>query len=481
MAEDGDYEDAIRALITEQKQNAEAAVTDAGAQFAEMFASMDDDYMKARAADVKDIPNRFVSILLSNVQGGIDSDVPVILAADDLAPSETVQLDKSKILGFITAQGSATSHTAILARTMGIPAIVGVGDSLKPEYEGRSIIVDGGTGAAVIEPDAATTEILLKKREEQIERRRLLETLKGKENVTKDGKSIRIYCNIGSPEDLHAVQSNDGGGIGLFRSEFLYLNCDTYPTEEMQFEAYRKVLSDMGDKEVVIRTLDIGADKQIGYFNLPQEENPAMGMRALRICLTRPEVFHTQLRALYRASAYGKLCIMFPMVTSVWEVREAKRLCKAVTEELRAEGIPFSEDVQIGIMIETPASVLMSDRLAKEVDFFSIGTNDLTQYTLACDRQNNDLGRFYDPHHPAILRAIKMVVDNAHKNNTWVGICGELGADLELTETFLAIGVDELSVTPSAVLPLRNRVREIDTTESAARILAHLEDDCCAE
>lgn len=481
MAEDGDYEDAIRALITEQKQNAEAAVTDAGAQFAEMFASMDDDYMKARAADVKDISNRIVSILLGNVQGGIDSDVPVILAADDLAPSETVQLDKSKILGFITAQGSATSHTAILARTMGIPAIVGVGDSLKPEYEGRSIIVDGGTGAAVIEPDAATTEILLKKREEQIERRRLLETLKGKENVTKDGKSIRIYCNIGSPEDLHAVQSNDGGGIGLFRSEFLYLNCDTYPTEEMQFEAYRKVLSDMGDKEVVIRTLDIGADKQIGYFNLPQEENPAMGMRALRICLTRPEVFHTQLRALYRASAYGKLCIMFPMVTSVWEVREAKRLCKAVTEELRAEGIPFSDDVQIGIMIETPASVLMSDRLAKEVDFFSIGTNDLTQYTLACDRQNNDLGRFYDPHHPAILRAIKMVVDNAHKNNTWVGICGELGADLELTETFLAIGVDELSVTPSAVLPLRNRVREIDTTESAARILAHLEDDCCAE
>ena len=458
-----------------EKARAEAAISDTAVQFAAMFESMDDSYMQARAADVRDVSDRILGILSGAVQGGIASDVPVLLAADDLAPSETVQLDKSKILGFITAGGSGSSHTAILARTMGIPAIVGVGDALKPEYEGRSCIIDGATGNVVIDPDDMTRDYLLKKREQQLRLQRLLETLKGQPNVTKDGKSIRIYCNIGSPDDVHAVQVNDGGGIGLFRSEFLYLNSPDYPTEDQQFEAYKKVLADMDGKEVIIRTLDIGADKQIGYFNLPKEDNPAMGMRALRICLTRPEIFKTQLRALYRASAFGKLGIMFPMVTSVWEVREAKKYCEEVKRDLKAEGIPFAEDVQVGIMIETPAAAIMSDRLAKEVDFFSCGTNDLTQYTLACDRQNNDLGRFYDPHNPAVLRLLKMVTENAHKNGIWVGICGELGADLTLTETFLAIGVDELSVSPRAVLPLRNAVRMTDTRESAPRLLAAID------
>ena len=477
MVEDLDYEEAIEQRITEEKLNAEAAIADTAEQFAAMFEAMDDTYMQARAADVKDVSRRLLDILAGNVAGGIASDEPVVLAADDLAPSETVQLDKSKILGFITAGGSGSSHTAILARTMGIPAIVGVGGALKPEYAGRQVILDGATGNVVIDPDDMTRDKLMKKREEQLRLQRLLETLKGQPNVTKDGKSIRIYCNIGSPEDVHAVQVNDGGGIGLFRSEFLYLNCEDYPTEDQQFQAYKQVLADMDGKEVIIRTLDIGADKQIGYFNLPQEENPAMGMRALRICLTRPEVFRTQLRALYRASAFGKLRIMFPMVTNVWEVREAKRLCEEVKRDLKQEGIPYGEDVEIGIMIETPAAVILSDRLAKEVDFFSVGTNDLTQYTLACDRQNNDLGRFFDPHHPAVLRMLKMVADNAHKNGIWVGICGELGADLTLTETFLAIGIDELSVSPRAVLPLRNAVRMTDTRESGPRILAALADE----
>ena len=459
MAEDLDYEEAIEDRILNQKMNAEAAVSDTAEQFAEMFASMDDAYMQARAADVKDVSQRILSILCGIVQGGIASDVPVLLCADDLAPSETIQLDKTKILGFITAGGSGSSHTAILARTMGIPAIVGMGDALKPEYEGRAAIADGSTGALVIDPDDDTRDRLMKKRDEQLRLQRLLETLKGQANVTKDGKTIRIYCNIGSPEDVHAVQVNDGGGIGLFRSEFLYLNTSDYPTEEQQFEAYKQVLSDMDGKEVIIRTLDIGADKQIGYFDLPKEDNPAMGMRALRICLTRPEIFKTQLRALFRASAFGKLGIMFPMVTSVWEVREAKRMCEEV---------------------ETPAAAINSDRLAKEVDFFSIGTNDLTQYTLACDRQNNDLGRFYDPHHPAVLRLIRLVTENAHKNGIWVGICGELGADLTLTETFLAFGVDELSVTPRSVLPLRNAVRMTDTRESSERILSDLDSDYTA-
>ena len=477
MVEDLDYEEAIEQRITEEKLNAEAAIADTAEQFAAMFEAMDDTYMQARAADVKDVSRRLLDILAGNVAGGIASDEPVVLAADDLAPSETVQLDKSKILGFITAGGSGSSHTAILARTMGIPAIVGVGGALKPEYAGRQVILDGATGNVVIDPDDMTLDKLMKKREEQLRLQRLLETLKGQPNVTKDGKSIRIYCNIGSPEDVHAVQVNDGGGIGLFRSEFLYLNCEDYPTEDQQFQAYKQVLADMDGKEVIIRTLDIGADKQIGYFNLPQEENPAMGMRALRICLTRPEVFRTQLRALYRASAFGKLRIMFPMVTNIWEVREAKRLCEEVKRDLKQEGIPYGEDVEIGIMIETPAAVILSDRLAKEVDFFSVGTNDLTQYTLACDRQNNDLGRFFDPHHPAVLRMLKMVADNAHKNGIWVGICGELGADLTLTETFLAIGIDELSVSPRAVLPLRNAVRMTDTRESSPRILAALADE----
>ena len=477
MVEDLDYEEAIEQRITEEKLNAEAAIADTAEQFAAMFEAMDDTYMQARAADVKDVSRRLLDILAGNVAGGIASDEPVVLAADDLAPSETVQLDKSKILGFITAGGSGSSHTAILARTMGIPAIVGVGGALKPEYAGRQVILDGATGNVVIDPDDMTRDKLMKKREELLRLQRLLETLKGQPNVTKDGKSIRIYCNIGSPEDVHAVQVNDGGGIGLFRSEFLYLNCEDYPTEDQQFQAYKQVLADMDGKEVIIRTLDIGADKQIGYFNLPQEENPAMGMRALRICLTRPEVFRTQLRALYRASAFGKLRIMFPMVTNIWEVREAKRLCEEVKRDLKQEGIPYGEDVEIGIMIETPAAVILSDRLAKEVDFFSVGTNDLTQYTLACDRQNNDLGRFFDPHHPAVLRMLKMVADNAHKNGIWVGICGELGADLTLTETFLAIGIDELSVSPRAVLPLRNAVRMTDTREHGPRILAALADE----
>ena len=477
MAEDLDYEEAIEDLILNQKLNAEAAVSQVAEQFAAMFASMDDTYMQARAADVQDVSQRIIGILCGVVQGGIASDVPVLLAADDLAPSETIQLDKSKILGFITAGGSGSSHTAILARTMGIPAIVGMGDALKPEYEGRQAIADGSTGALVIDPDDDTRDRLLKKREEQQRLQRLLETLKGQENVTKDGKTVRIYCNIGSPEDVHAVQVNDGGGIGLFRSEFLYLNTKDYPTEDEQFKAYKQVLSDMDGKEVIIRTLDIGADKQIGYFDLPKEDNPAMGMRALRICLNRPEIFRVQLRALFRASAYGKLGIMFPMVTSVWEVREAKRMCEEVKRDLKHEGIPYSDDVKIGVMIETPAAAVISDRLAKEVDFFSIGTNDLTQYTLACDRQNNDLGRFYNPHHPAVLRLIQMVTENAHKNGIWVGICGELGADLTLTETFLAIGVDELSVTPRAVLPLRNAVRMTDTRETSQRILDDLAED----
>lgn len=477
MAEDLDYEEAIQGLINDNKLNAEAAVTDTAAQFAEMFASMDDAYMQARAADVKDVSGRIIGILTGVVQGGIDSPVPVILAADDLAPSETVQLDKSKILGFITEGGSGSSHTAILARTMGIPAIIGVGDQLKPEYEGREVIIDGSTGNVVVDADEATKSYLLKKLEEQKKTQEMLNLLKGQPNVTKDGQSVRIYCNIGSPDDVPAVLSNDAGGVGLFRSEFLYLNCDDYPTEDYQFEAYKKVLSDMGDKEVIIRTLDIGADKQIGYFNLPHEENPAMGNRALRICLNRPEIFHTQLRALYRASAFGHLGIMFPMVTSVWEVKEAKKMCERVKAELTAEGKPFSSDVSIGIMIETPAAVLMSDRLAKEVDFFSCGTNDLTQYTLACDRQNADLGRFYNPHHPAVLRALKIVCDNAHKNGVWVGICGELGADLELTETFLSIGIDELSVSPRAVLPLRQKVRETTVADVREKLVGDLLSD----
>ena len=476
MAEDLDYEEAIQAMI-EDGHNAEYAVDQTAQQFADMFASMDDAYMQGRAADVKDVSSRILGILCGVVQGGIDSAVPVLLASDDLAPSETIQLDKSKILGFVTSFGSSSSHTAILARTLGIPSVVGLGDQLDPIYEGRQVVVDGATGAVIVDPTEDVLADFTKKRDEQLKQQALLQQLKGQPNETVDGKSIRIYCNIGSPEDVDSVLVNDGGGIGLFRSEFLYLNSKTYPTEEEQFEAYKKVLTDMGEKEVIIRTCDIGADKQIDYFELPKEENPAMGMRALRISLSRPGFFRTQLRALYRASAYGNLGIMFPMVTSVWEVRETKKLIESVKKELDAEGLPYSDHVEIGIMIETPAAAVLSDRLAKEVDFFSCGTNDLTQYTLACDRQNNDLGRFYDPHHLSVVRLLKMVVENAHKNGVWVGICGELGADLEMTETFLAIGVDELSVTPRAVLPLRNKVRNTNVGETAPAIIAAIEGD----
>lgn len=474
MLDDLDYVEAIQGLIESDHLNAEAAVSDTGVQFAEMFAAMDDSYMQARAADVKDISNRVVGILMGAVQGGIDSDVPVILASDDLAPSETVQLDKSKILGFVTAGGSGNSHTAILARTMGIPAIIGVGDQLKEAYEGKEVFVDGQTGEVVVDADEVTRDRLTKKQSKERALKELLDQLKGKPNETVDGKNIMVYCNIGNPGDMDAVLANDGGGIGLFRSEFLYLQGNDYPTEEEQFQAYKTVAERMGGKRVIIRTLDIGADKQADYFNLDHEENPAMGLRAIRICLTRPEVFKTQLRALYRASAYGKVAIMFPMITSVWEVQEIKRICKNVREELAAEGVPMADYVELGIMIETPSAVMMSDRLAKEVDFFSVGTNDLTQYTLAVDRQGNNLDKFYDSHHPAVLRMLKMAADNAHAAGIWIGICGELGADTSLTETFLAIGIDELSVSPASVLPLRNAIRSIDSRVNHDKILSEL-------
>ena len=465
MAEDLDYEEAIEDRITNQKMNAEAAVSDTAEQFAEMFAAMDDSYMQARAADVKDVSQRILGILCGIVQGGIASDVPVLLCADDLAPSETIQLDKSKVLGFITAGGSGSSHTAILARTMGIPAICGIGDALKQDYEGRIAYVDGETGLMVLDPDEITLANLKAKHDEQQRRKELLQSMKGQEDVTLDGKHIKLYCNIGSPEDLDSVLANDGQGSGLFRSEFLYLAADYYPTEEAQFEAYKSVAAAMNGKRVIIRTLDIGADKQVAYFDLPKEENPAMGIRAIRISLNRPEVFRTQLRALYRASAFGKVAIMFPMITSVWEVEECKRACESVMKELSAEGIAYDPNTELGIMIETPASVLVAEELAKLVDFFSVGTNDLTQYTLACDRQCSDLGRFYDPHHPAVLRALKMAADAAHKAGIWIGICGELGADLSLLPTFMALGIDELSVTPTAVLPLRQALRNTDTRQ----------------
>lgn len=474
MLDDLDYVEAIQGLIESDHLNAEAAVSDTGVQFAEMFAAMDDSYMQARAADVKDISNRVVGILMGAVQGGIDSDVPVILASDDLAPSETVQLDKSKILGFVTAGGSGNSHTAILARTMGIPAIIGVGGQLKESYEGKEVFVDGQTGEVVVDADEVTRDRLTKKQSKERALKELLDQLKGKPNETVDGKNIMVYCNIGNPGDMDAVLANDGGGIGLFRSEFLYLQGNDYPTEEEQFQAYKTVTERMGGKRVIIRTLDIGADKQADYFNLDHEENPAMGLRAIRICLTRPEVFKTQLRALYRASAYGKVAIMFPMITSVWEVQEIKRICKNVREELAAEGVPMADYVELGIMIETPSAVMMSDRLAKEVDFFSVGTNDLTQYTLAVDRQGNNLDKFYDSHHPAVLRMLKMAADNAHAAGIWIGICGELGADTSLTETFLAIGIDELSVSPASVLPLRNAIRSIDSRVNHDKILSEL-------
>lgn len=460
FVEDEDFVECITSLIDEESCNAEYAVEQAGIQFAAMFAAMDDAYMQARAADIKDVAKRILNNLLGVVDGGIRSDVPVILAADDLAPSETLQLDKSKILGFVTMGGSGNSHTAILARTMGIPAICGAGEALAEGYNGRVGYIDGETGQLIIDPDAMTQAALKEKYEKQQETKKLLETMKGQEDITLDGKKMLLYCNIGSPEDVAAVLANDGQGIGLFRSEFLYLSASDYPTEDEQFEAYRSVAAAMNGKRVVIRTLDIGADKQVDYFNMKEEENPALGVRAIRICLNRPEVFRTQLRALYRASVYGKIAIMFPMIASVWEVKECKRACMSVMKELEAEGIPYDKDTELGIMIETPSSVFVAEELAKLVDFFSVGTNDLTQYTLACDRQANDLGKFYDPHHPALLRAIKMAADAAHKAGIWIGICGELGADISMLPTFLAMGIDELSVSPSAVLPVRAAIRQ---------------------
>ena len=460
FVEDEDFVECITSLIDEESCNAEHAVEQAGIQFAAMFAAMDDAYMQARAADIKDVAKRILNNLLGVVDGGIHSDVPVILAADDLTPSETLQLDKSKILGFVTMGGSGNSHTAILARTMGIPAICGAGEALAEGYNGRVGYIDGETGQLIIDPDAMTQAALKEKYEKQQETKKLLETMKGQEDITLDGKKMLLYCNIGSPEDVAAVLANDGQGIGLFRSEFLYLSASDYPTEDEQFEAYRSVAAAMNGKRVVIRTLDIGADKQVDYFDMKEEENPALGVRAIRICLNRPEVFRTQLRALYRASVYGKIAIMFPMITSVWEVKECKRACMSVMKELEAEGIPYDKDTELGIMIETPSSVFVAEELAKLVDFFSVGTNDLTQYTLACDRQANDLGKFYDPHHPALLRAIKMAADAAHKAGIWIGICGELGADISMLPTFLAMGIDELSVSPSAVLPVRAAIRQ---------------------
>ena len=460
FVEDEDFVECITSMIEEESCNAEYAVDQAGIQFAAMFAAMEDAYMQARAADIKDVAKRILNNLMGVVDGGIDSDVPVILAADDLAPSETLQLDKSKILGFVTMAGSGNSHTAILARTMGIPAICGTGDALADINNGRTAYIDGETGQIIIDPDAMTLAVLKEKYEKQQETKRLLENMKGQEDVTLDGKKMLLYCNIGSPEDVSAVLANDGQGIGLFRSEFLYLSTSDYPSEDEQFEAYRTVAAAMNGRRVIIRTLDIGADKQVDYFGMKKEENPALGVRAIRICLNRPEVFRTQLRALYRASVFGKIAIMFPMITSVWEVKECKRACQSVMKELETEGIPYNPDTELGIMIETPSSVFVAEELAKLVDFFSVGTNDLTQYTLACDRQANDLGKFYDPHHPALLRAIKMAADAAHKAGIWIGICGELGADISMLPTFLAIGIDELSVSPAAVLPVRAAIRQ---------------------
>lgn len=462
MLEDLDYLESIENIIRSQEVNAEYAVATTADNFAQMFASMDDAYMQGRAADVKDVSERVLDILCGVSAGVKEMTEPCIIAADDLAPSETVQLDKSKVLGFATMYGSSNSHTAILARTMNIPAVIGLGEKLSAQYDGKMAVIDGFTGVLYVDPDEETLVRMQEKRAKDLEQKELLNQLKGKENVTKSGQKINVYANIGNVSDLGAVLKNDAGGIGLFRSEFLYLENSTFPTEEQQFAVYKQVAESMAGKKVIIRTLDIGADKQVDYFNLGKEENPALGYRAIRICLTRPEIFKTQLRALYRAAVYGNLSIMFPMIISVSEVKKIKEIIAEVKAELKAEGIPYKEDVELGIMIETPAAVMMSRELAKEVDFFSVGTNDLTQYTLAIDRQNQKLDAFYDPHHPAVLAMIKMAADNAHAEGKWIGICGELGADLELTEEFLKMGLDELSVSPALVLPLRKRIRECE-------------------
>lgn len=462
MLDDLDYVESITNMIRTQEVNAEFAVASTGDNFSKMFAAMDDDYMKERAADVKDISNRVISILQNAENGSVTGEEPVILLADDLAPSETVQLDKSKVLSFVTRHGSTNSHTAILARTTNIPALIGI--DFSEDVNGKMGIVDGYTGKLYIEPDEETMKKYEAKKAEDENKKRLLLELKGKENVTLDGKKINLYANIGGVADVANALSNDAGGIGLFRSEFLYLESEDYPTEEAQFAAYKTVAENMAGKKVIIRTLDIGADKQVDYFHMEKEENPAMGYRAIRICLDRPEIFKTQLRAIYRASYYGTISIMFPMIISVKEVKRIKEIVAEVKAELTAEGIPF-KDCELGIMIETPAAVMISDLLAEEVDFFSIGTNDLTQYTLAIDRQNPKLDSFYDSHHEAILRMLQMVVDNGHKHGCWVGICGELGADTTLTSTFLKMGFDELSVSPAMILRVREEIRNTKVDE----------------
>lgn len=466
MIDDDDYNESIQSIIETQSVNAEYAVAVTADNFAEMFASMEDAYMQARSADVKDISNRIIGNLSdAGADEGTDNE-KVIICADDLAPSETVLLDKDRVLAFVTAFGSSNSHTAILARNMNIPAVIGVGEEfLNAIKDGLFAAVDGYTGEIFIEPDEQTAERLEKKRCEDEDKKRLLQELKGKENVTLDGKRINIFANIGGVDHIGAVLASDAGGIGLFRSEFLYLESSDYPTEEQQFAAYKKVLESMAGKKVIIRTLDIGADKQVDYFGLAKEDNPALGFRAIRICLTRPEIFKTQLRALYRASAFGSLGIMFPMITSVSELEKIKAVCEEVKSSLKQEGIPFSDSVELGIMIETPAAAVISDRLAPMVDFFSVGTNDLTQYTLACDRQNAAIEPFVDTHHEAILRLIEMSAKNAHANGAWIGICGELAADTTLTETFLRMGIDELSVSPTFVLKVRDAVRKTDLSK----------------
>ena len=463
MLDDGDYNESVENIIETQKINAEYAVAVTGDNFAQMFRAMDDDYMRERAADVKDVSERVLSILNGGQKGKVVTDEPVIIVADDLAPSETVQLEKDMVLSFVTVHGSVNSHTAILARTMAIPALIGTEElPLDDTVDGKLAVVDGLNGRIYVEPDAQTLEEMKKRRQAELEKTELLQLLKGKENVTLDGKKIMLYANIGNIKDLATVIQNDAGGIGLFRSEFIYLEKDRYPTEEEQFSIYKTAVETMAGKRVIIRTLDIGADKQCEYFKMDKEENPALGYRAIRICLTRPEIFKTQLRALFRASAYGNLAIMYPMITSLWEVKRIKEIVEEVKAELTAEQLEFGNPQQ-GIMIETPAAVMMSEKLAKEVDFFSIGTNDLTQYTLAIDRQNPKLDKFYDAHHPAVLSMIRMTVENAHKAGIWAGICGELGADTSLTKEFLAMGVDELSVSPGSILPIRKIILETDT------------------
>jgi phosphotransferase system enzyme I (PtsI) len=461
MLEDEDYNESVENIIHSQMVNAEYAVASTADNFAQMFEAMDDDYMRGRAADVRDISERVITVLAGGAGSGLDSDEPVIIAADDLAPSETVQLDKDKVLSFVTAHGSENSHTAILARTMDIPALIGTGIDLDETVDGKLGIVDGTNGVVYVDPDAELLEEMKKKQQEEQEKKRLLQTLKGKENITLDGQKVMLYANVGNIKDLGIALQNDAGGIGLFRSEFIYLGQDHYPTEEEQFQIYKTVAETMAGRRVIIRTLDIGADKQCDYFELDKEDNPAMGLRAIRICLTRPEIFKTQLRALFRASVYGNINIMYPMIISVDEVRQIKAIVEEVKAELAEQGIEYGNPAQ-GIMIETPASVMMSRELAEEVDFFSIGTNDLTQYTLAIDRQNSKLDKFFDSHHPAVLRMIQMTVENAHKAGIWCGICGELGADQALTKDFLAMGVDELSVSPGSILPLRKIILETD-------------------